>query len=88
MVQHGYELDENQQGEGQEEHEAQRVDVHVLSGELQVAVHFWHLDVDGLVQELQSESRYEPEGVTDEVDEGDLWREEEEFINTFYCFFI
>lgn len=46
MVQHGYKLDEDQQGEGEDEHEAQRVDVHVLSGELQVDVDLWHLDED------------------------------------------
>lgn len=72
VVHHGNELDENQQSEGQEEHEAQRVNVNVLSRELQVGVDLRHLDEDDRVQELKRECCYEPEGVTDEVGEGDL----------------
>lgn len=72
VVHHGNELDENQQSEGQEEHEAQWVDVNVLSRELQVGVDLRHLDEDDRVQELKRERCYEPEGVTDEVGEGDL----------------
>lgn len=63
VVQHGYELDDNQRGEGQDEHEAQRVDVHVLSRELQVDVDLRHPDEDDRLQQLESERRHEPEGV-------------------------
>lgn len=89
MVHHGYELDENQQSEGQEEHEAQWVDVNVLSSELQVGVDLRHLDEDDRVQELKTECRYEPEGVTDEVGEGDLCmrREKKIYLTTFLSFF-
>lgn len=72
VVHHGNELDEDQQSKGQEEHEAQWVDVNVLSRELQVGVDLRHLDEDDRVQELKRERCYEPEGVTDEVGEGDL----------------
>lgn len=72
MVHHGHELDENQQSEGQEKHEAQWVDVNVLSRELQVGVDLRHLDEYERVQELKTERRHEPEGITDEVGEGDL----------------
>lgn len=72
MVQHGYKLDEDQQGESENEHEAQRINVHVLSGVLQVDVDLGHLDEER-IYELETEGRYEPEGVADEVDEGNLY---------------
>ena len=81
MVQHGHELDDNQKGEGQDEHEAQGVDVHVLAGELQAAVHLRHPDEDGRRQELEGEGHHEPEGVADEVDEGDLHMNRDETVN-------
>lgn len=74
MIQHGYKLDNNQQSEGDDEHEADGLDEQILSGELQVYVDLRHLDEDGRGHQLQGEGGNEPEGVTDEVDEGDLWR--------------
>lgn len=72
MVQHGDELDYNQESEGQDEHESHRIDEDVVSGELQVEVNFWHLDEDGRLDKLESEGCQEPEGVENEEDEGNL----------------
>jgi len=72
VEQHAEELDDDQQHEGQDEHEAHGVDEDVLSGVLQVVVYLRHLDEDGRVQELEREGHDEPEGVDDEVDEANL----------------